>query len=392
MLSESFSMASALTTKGVAISSPAPLAEAATEPAGAMTEPIDSRAKTLVPEPAGMRNASRHALRAGALVSGRYRLLELLGAGGSACVYRARDRRLGHEVAVKVLHPHLSADRELVERFRGEARIAAGLNDGHVAKVYELGRWDGTEFIAMEYAPGPSLKSLVREEAPVDPLRAIDLGVQLLKAVRSIHDRGIVHRDIKPANAIIGREGRLKVIDFGIAHSPTSDLTTTTDGVLGTARYASPEQALGQEATAASDLYSIGVILYELLAGRPPFEAEGVVALALEHVHKRPPALDSVKSGIPPRLASAVMRALRKNPGERFANAAEFAAALGASAHTIKRRPRRRMTSPTFSRSSRSPSSPARPRGSTRTRSGARPPASPPPPAGSTLGLGGART
>jgi serine/threonine protein kinase len=265
-------------------------------------------------------------LAPGATVSGRYRLLERLGAGATACVYRAEDLRLGRDVAVKVLHPHLTGDRELVERFRREACTAASLDDEHLASVYDYGRWAGNHFMVIEYVAGHSLTSIIRDQAPIDPSRAIDLGVQLLRAARCIHDRGIVHRDLKPANAIVDCGGRLKVIDFGIARNGSSDLTMT-GSIVGTVRYAAPEQALGQGATAASDLYSIGVILYELLVGRAPFEGECAVAVALKHIHEQPVSPATIRR-VAPRLASTVMRALHKDPAHRFADAAEFIAAL----------------------------------------------------------------
>jgi serine/threonine protein kinase len=280
--------------------------------------------------PAAILNGPWQARRSGATVKERYALRDRLGAGATACVYRARDRRLERDVAVKVLHPHLTGDPELVERFRREARCAARLNGEHLAPVYDLGSSAGTHFMAMEYVAGRSLKSIIREEAPIEPSRALDLGMQLLKAARSMHDRGIVHRDLKPANAIVDSEGHLKVIDLGIARANGSELTTT-GSILATARYASPEQALGRGVTAASDLYSIGVILYELLAGRPPFEGDGAVALALKHVHERPPSLAALRPALAPGLASTVMRSLHKDPAHRFADADEFIAALHAA-------------------------------------------------------------
>jgi serine/threonine protein kinase len=265
--------------------------------------------------------------RPGAAVNGRYELGERLGAGATACVYRAKDLRLGRDVAVKVLHPHLAADREVVERFHREACIGARLTDEHLASVYDFGHWAGTHFIAIEYVAGGSLASILREEAPIDASRAIDLGTQLLRAARCIHESGIVHRDLKPANAMIDSEGRLKVIDLGVAREDDSDLTTT-GWILGTVRYASPEQAFGDAVTVRSDLYSIGVILYELLTGRPLFDATSAAALVLKHVHERPTPLAAIRPGIPSRLVSAVMRSLHKQPDDRFADATEFIAAL----------------------------------------------------------------
>jgi serine/threonine protein kinase len=266
-------------------------------------------------------------------VAGRYALRERLGAGATACVYRAADLRLRRSVAVKVLHPHLSDDRELVERFRLEARHAASLEDDHLASVYDLGRWQGTHFIAMEYVAGRSLRSIISEESPVDPWRAIELGLDLLRAARCIHGGGIVHRDLKPENVIVDHGGRGIVIDLGIASTDDSDLTGT-GSILGTARYAAPEQLLGGRVTAASDLYSIGVILYELLAGSPPFEAQSIVALAMKHVHEDPMPLAAVQPGIGPPLAAAVVRSLQKDPGDRFADATAFMAAIITAALT----------------------------------------------------------
>jgi eukaryotic-like serine/threonine-protein kinase len=261
------------------------------------------------------------------LVDGRYALRERIGAGATACVYRAADLRLRRSVAVKVLHPHLADDPELVERFRLEAHRAASLEDDHLASVYDLGRWSGTHYFAMEYVAGRSLRSIIAEEPRIDHWRAIELSLDLLRAARCIHDGGIVHRDLKPENVIVDRRGRAKVIDLGIAHTRDSDLTAT-GSILGTARYASPEQVLGSRVTAASDLYSIGVILYELLAGKPPFEAASAVALAMKHVHEQPMPLTALRPEITPALAAAVMRSLQKDPGDRFADATRFMAAI----------------------------------------------------------------
>ena len=221
------------------------------------------------------------------VIDGRYRVLDRIGSGGTAAVYRAEDLVLGRTVALKLLHDCFAQDQEFVERFRLEASRQAGLHHRHIVSVFDRGEWDGTHYIAMEYVPGRSLKSLIREEAPLAPEHAIELVVQLLHAARYIHGRGIIHRDLKPDNAIVGSDGQLKLTDFGISRAGASDLTQTGT-VLGTAQYVAPEQAEGHAVSAATDLYSIGVILYELLTGRVPFEGETVVAILLQHVKERP--------------------------------------------------------------------------------------------------------
>ena len=261
------------------------------------------------------------------LIDGRYRVMERLGSGGMADVYRAEDTQLGRNVAVKLLYRRFAEDAEFVERFRREASSAAGLQHPNIVGVFDRGEWDGTYYIAMEYLKGHTLKQLVREHGAMPPDLATDITIQVLRAAKFAHKRGVVHRDIKPHNVILDEEGRAKVTDFGIARAGASDMTET-GSIMGTAQYLSPEQAQGQPVSPRSDLYSIGVMLYELLTGRVPFDADSPVTIALKHVSEDPVPPSQLNPAVSPALDGVVLRALEKDPGDRFADADEFAAAL----------------------------------------------------------------
>jgi beta-lactam-binding protein with PASTA domain/predicted Ser/Thr protein kinase len=261
------------------------------------------------------------------IVDGRYRVLRRIGSGGMADVYCAEDLQLGRQIALKVLHRRFAEDDEFVERFRREASSAAGLQHQHVVSVYDRGEWDGTYYIAMEFLRGRSLKAVIQQEAPLDPDRAIDLTLQVLRAARFAHRRGVIHRDLKPHNVIVDEEDRAKVTDFGIARAGASDMTQT-GSIMGTAQYLSPEQAQGHSVSEPSDLYSVGIILYELLTGRVPFEGESAVTIALKQVNERPVPPSMLNPAIGPELEAVVMRAMEKDPARRFPDADAFIAAL----------------------------------------------------------------
>jgi serine/threonine protein kinase len=269
-------------------------------------------------------------LEAETVVDGRYRVLHRLGSGGMAEVYCAQDLQLGRKVALKILYRRFAEDGEFVERFRREASSAAGLQHQHVVAVYDRGEYDGTYYIAMEYLEGRSLKTIIQQEAPLDPDRAIDLTIQILRAARFAHRRGIIHRDLKPHNVIVDADGRAKVTDFGIARAGASDMTQT-GSIMGTAQYLSPEQAQGHAVSAASDIYSIGIMLYEMLTGRVPFEGESAVTVALKQVNERATPPSAYNAAVTPELEEAVMRALEKDPARRYPDADAFIAALQAA-------------------------------------------------------------
>src|SRR5919197_3723936 len=251
------------------------------------------------------------------VIDERYRVLNRIGSGGMADVYCAEDTQLGRRVALKLLYSRFAEDQEFVERFRREASAAAGLQHPNVVQVYDRGEWDGTYYIAMEFLEGRSLKQIIREEGPLDPDRAIDIVIQVLRAERFAHKRGIVHRDIKPHNVIVDDEGRAKVTDFGIARAGASDMTET-GSIMGTAQYLSPEQAQGQPVDARSDLYAIGVMLYELLTGVVPFDGESPVTIALKQVSEAPVPPLQRNPAVTPALDAVVRRALRKDPAQRY--------------------------------------------------------------------------
>jgi eukaryotic-like serine/threonine-protein kinase len=261
------------------------------------------------------------------IIDGRYRVISRLGSGGMADVYLAQDQLLGREVAVKVLHHHFAEDQEFVERFRREASSAAALSHPNIVGIFDRGEWNGTYYIAMEYVAGRSLKTIVREQGPLEPAMAIDIVIQILRAARFAHRRGVIHRDLKPHNVIIDEEGRARVTDFGIARAGASDMTLT-GSIMGTAQYLSPEQAQGYAVSDASDLYSVGVILYELLTGVVPFEGESAVAIAFKQVSATPRPPSELNPTLPPSLDAVVLRALAKDPAERYGNADELIAAL----------------------------------------------------------------
>ncbi len=271
----------------------------------------------------------------GTIIDERYRVISRVGSGGMADVYCAEDLQLGRRVAVKLLHERFAQDSEFVERFRREASSAASLSHANIVSVYDRGEWNGTYYIAMELLEGRSLDAIVREEAPLTPERAIEITEQVLRAARFAHKRGVVHRDLKPHNVIVDDESRVKVTDFGIARAGASEITQT-GSIMGTARYLSPEQAQGEAIGPPSDLYAIGILLYELLTGTVPFEGDSVVAIALRHLSEPPRPPSTLVSSISPNLDAIVLRALAKDPAHRFADADEFLAALAGERERLR--------------------------------------------------------
>ena len=259
------------------------------------------------------------------VVAGRYRLLGRLGSGGMADVWCAEDSLLNRRVALKFLHPRFAQDEQFVERFRREASAAAGLQHPNVVGVFDRGTVDGSHYIAMEYVEGASLKDLIERGLSVP--EAVEIVRQVLAGVKYAHEHGIVHRDLKPQNVLVDSEGRARVTDFGIARAGASEITQT-GSVLGTAQYLSPEQAQGLPVTAASDIYSVGVMLYEALTGRVPFDADSPVTVALKQVSERPRPPSELNPAVSRALDGVVLRALAKDPANRFASAEEFLQAL----------------------------------------------------------------
>jgi eukaryotic-like serine/threonine-protein kinase len=264
----------------------------------------------------------------GSVVDGRYTVLQRIGSGGMADVWLADDAHLQRRVALKVLHARFAQDREFVERFRREAEAAAGLQHPNVVSVFDRGDVDGTYYIAMQYLEGRTLKQLI--DGGLSPEQAVGLIRQVLEGARFAHRHGIVHRDLKPQNVIVDGENKATVTDFGIARAGVSEITQA-GSVMGTPHYLSPEQAQGFDVTAVSDLYSIGVMLYEALTGRVPFEGDSAVAVAMKQVSQAPQRPSSINPQISPALDAVVMRALEKEPGQRFQSADAFIAALDAA-------------------------------------------------------------
>jgi eukaryotic-like serine/threonine-protein kinase len=261
------------------------------------------------------------------LFDGRYRITRKLGAGGMANVYLAVDEELGRRVAIKILNERHANDEQFVERFRREAKNAAGLSHPNVVSVYDRGEAEGTYYIAMEYVEGRTLKDLILSRGPSPVPIAIDYTRQILQALRFAHRGGLVHRDIKPHNVIVDSEGRVKVADFGIARAGTSQMTEA-GSIIGTAQYLSPEQARGAPVDQTSDLYSVGIVLYELLTGTVPFNGETPVEIAMKHLSQTPEPPSAHRADIPEDLDYVVLRALAKDPSERYASAEEMSADL----------------------------------------------------------------
>jgi serine/threonine-protein kinase len=263
----------------------------------------------------------------GQVFDGRYRIIRKLGTGGMANVYLAEDEELGRRVAIKVLDDRHTQDEQFVERFRREAKNAAALSHPNIVSIYDRGQSNGTYYIAMEYLEGKTLKELLVSRGPTPIRVAVDYTRQILAALGFAHRHGIVHRDIKPHNVMIGPDGRVKVTDFGIARSGTSQMTET-GSIIGTAQYLSPEQARGAPVSPSSDLYSVGIALYEMLTGSVPFTGDTPLEIAMKHLSTVPEPPSAKRPEVPRDLDLIVLRALAKRPEERYTRAEEMDADL----------------------------------------------------------------
>jgi len=285
--------------------------------------------------------------RAGATLSGRYKLERLIATGGMGQVWEATDNRLGRRVAVKVLKQEFSSDPEFLERFRAEARTVAMLNHPGIAAVHDYGETDidgegRTAYLVMELINGEPLNSVIKRSGRLSLRHALDMLEQTGRALQVAHAAGLVHRDVKPGNILITPNGQVKLTDFGIAKAVDAAPVTQTGMVMGTAQYIAPEQALGQDATAASDVYSLGVVGYESVSGKRPFVGDGALTVAMKHIKETPAPLPA---DLPPNVRELIEITLVKNPGMRYRNGGQFADAVAAV--RSGRRPPRPNSAPT---------------------------------------------
>jgi predicted Ser/Thr protein kinase len=265
----------------------------------------------------------------GEVLADRYELEELVGAGGMSNVFRAHDRVLERTVALKVLHQRLTEESEYVERFRREARMVAGLSHHNIVSVIDRGEHDGRPFIVFEFIDGDNLKQLVDRGGPLPVERALELAIGVARGLAFAHKSGFVHRDVKPQNVLVDGNGEAKVTDFGIARSLDMQPGVTLTGtVLGTSDYISPEQAQGRQVDEHTDIYSLGVVLYELLTGEPPFSGDNFVAVAMQHINEPVPPASLRRPEVPARVEAAIAKALAKEPADRFATMTQFCGEL----------------------------------------------------------------
>ena len=262
------------------------------------------------------------------LLAGRYEMHDTIGTGGMGTVVRARDNVLQRTVAVKLLKDSLASDDNARERLRREARTAAGIAHPNIAQIFDYGEDEGKSYIVMEFLEGSDLHTRVRREGPLDPIEAATIVAQVADALQHAHAAGAVHRDVKPGNIFLTLNGEVKLTDFGIARSAGATTMTATGSVMGTYLYLSPEQIDGETANHASDIYSLGCVLYETLAGKPPYESDTPMAVAMAHLSKPVPEVREVNPEVPVAISEIVQKAMAKNPGERFQTAEEMAEAL----------------------------------------------------------------
>ena len=259
------------------------------------------------------------------VLAGRYQLLEQSGMGGMAIVYRAYDMRTGHQVAVKVLRPEFAQDADYVSRFQREAEAASKMTHHNIVNLLDVGMDGENRYLVMEYVQGKTLKQVIQERGRLAPQTAAQITIRILSALQHAHENGIIHRDIKPQNILVNADGHIKVADFGIARMANTSTITHGDIVMGSVQYFSPEQASGQAADARSDIYSVGVVLYEMLTGRIPFDGDNQVAIAMQHIHSRPAPIESLVANVPPAICAVCMKAMSKNPKYRYQTAKDMA-------------------------------------------------------------------
>ncbi|AET70130.1 protein kinase family protein with PASTA domain [Desulfosporosinus orientis DSM 765] len=258
------------------------------------------------------------------IFGGRYEVLERIGAGGMAIVYKAKDLLLNRVVTIKVLREQFVTDEDFIRRFRREAQSAASLSHPNIVSIYDVGKDGDTEYIVMEYVEGRNLKEIIREYAPLSTDQAINLARQITGAIQNAHENHIIHRDIKPHNILVTAEGNVKVTDFGIARAVSSATVTHTGDIVGSVHYLSPEQAKGIQSNERSDIYSLGIVLYELLTGKVPYDGETPIAIALKHLQQDPEPPSRLNPRISKDFEAVIMRAISKSPEQRYSSAKEL--------------------------------------------------------------------